>query len=49
MAAFRRLMAAYDPAGKFRNSFIDRVIALPRSPVSHLRITFRPSETIQPP
>ena len=26
MAAFRRLMASYDPGGKFRNSFIDRVI-----------------------
>jgi len=26
MAAFRRLTAAYDPDGKFRNSFIDRVI-----------------------
>jgi hypothetical protein len=47
MAAFRGLMAAYDPAGKFRNSFIDRVIALPRSQVSHLPITSRPSETIQ--
>ena len=31
MAAFRRLMAGYDPDGKFRNSFIDRVIALARS------------------
>jgi hypothetical protein len=27
MTAFRRLMARYDPDGKFRNSFIDRVIA----------------------
>ncbi|MGA9832330.1 MAG: D-arabinono-1,4-lactone oxidase [Trebonia sp.] len=49
MAAFRRLMAAHDPDGKFRNAFIDRVIALPRSQVSHLPITFRPSETIQAP
>ena len=39
MAAFRGLMAAYDPAGKFRNAFIDRVIALGRS---HLRYHFSP-------
>ena len=31
MAAFRGLMAAYDPAGKFRNAFINRVIALPEA------------------
>jgi hypothetical protein len=37
MAAFRRLMAAHDPDGKFRNSFIDRVISLPRSPVAEGR------------
>jgi len=49
MAEFRRLMTGCDPDGKFRNSFIDRVIALPRSPVAHLPITFRLSETIQAP
>jgi alditol oxidase len=30
MAAFRRLMTSYDPSGKFRNPFIDLVIAHPR-------------------